>query len=40
MPVFSTKKWEKSQLSELLKIYQNIKKSSENIQLNTYGYFN
>lgn len=40
MPVFSTKKWEKSQLSELLKIYQNIKNSSENIQLNTYGYFN
>lgn len=40
MPVFSTKKWEKSQLWELLKIYQTIKNISNNIQLNTYGYFN
>ena len=39
MPVFSTKKWEKSKLWELLKIYQTIKNISNNIQLNTYGYF-
>lgn len=40
MPIFSTKKWSKNHLSKLREVYNIILKNTQNINFNTYWYFN